>query len=390
MKKILAIIMVVCMMAGVLYVPALAAEPASDVVIRVSALTKDGTVIAIENSDYKTFVEGWEAAVLLATNPDLMDQNHYERIVVDFYADWKADKEGKFGDSDLEGIQYDTILVPANTKMTVNLNGHTIDRGLGDKNENNGEVICVSDNADLIINGGKSGDPIVRADTEVKNVQLGTITGGNSDNGAGGIHIQDGAKVILNNVNIVGNVTDDDDGAGIAVYDGASLYMSGGGFINNRNHSFSRSYYKAQGGAIYVDDSTVEFHNVLFRNNQFTYETGFGVAIYAYRSTVTLDECEVVDNGHWIEDKKLKGSFSTIHGYESKLVIKNTSFTANGSNETTDSFGNGNNMIEIDSSSLLLLDGLLTHVSFVENIDSKILILRICCGKLLTCSGERP
>ena len=100
MKKILAIIMVVCMMAGVLYVPALAAEPASDVVIRVSALTKDGKVMAIESSDYKNFADGWEAAVLLAINPDLMDQNHYERIVVDFYADWKADKEGKFGDSE--------------------------------------------------------------------------------------------------------------------------------------------------------------------------------------------------------------------------------------------------------------------------------------------------
>ena len=146
----------------------------------------------------------------------------YDRIVVVLYTDWNA-VNGEFCNFG-EGFDYDAIFFPANVRVTLNMNGHKINRGMTTW-EYNGEVMCVNNNADVIINDG-------------------TITGGWSSNGAGGIHIHDGAKVTLNNVNVVGNKADDDDGAGIAVYDGATLIMNGGSLKNNIviDGSADRSY----------------------------------------------------------------------------------------------------------------------------------------------------
>ena len=63
MKKILVILMTLCLMAGMLCVTAFAEEPASDVVIRVSAIKANGSNVDIKDGDYKNFAEGWEAAV---------------------------------------------------------------------------------------------------------------------------------------------------------------------------------------------------------------------------------------------------------------------------------------------------------------------------------------
>ena len=82
--------------------------------------------------------------------------------------------------------------------------------------KDDGEVICVNDDADLVINGGKEGDAFVKPGENTANVPMGKITGGNSDNGAGGIHIKGDATVTLNNVNIVGNKSKHD-GGGIEV-----------------------------------------------------------------------------------------------------------------------------------------------------------------------------
>ena len=231
MKKIFAIIMTICLMASALCVTTFAAESTDDFVITVSAEKEDGTVVKLE--DYPSFEAGWNFAMEKAKDSKYLDNNQYDRIVVDFFADWKANEEGVFGDDDGVGFPEDTIYIPEKARVILNMNGHTIDRGLGDNNELDGEVICIEEDSDVIINGGKNGDEIARADDTKATVQFGTITGGNSDNGAGGIHIQDDAKVTLNNVKIVNNVADGDYGAGIAVYDGAKFIMNGGEISGN-------------------------------------------------------------------------------------------------------------------------------------------------------------
>ena len=305
----------------------------SDDVIRLSGLKADGTSILI--GGYSSFESGWEAAVDFAKDHTYMDNNKYERIVVDLLADWNANEKGEFVKSSSDGFKNSTIYVPSETYITINLNQHTIDRGLGDRNELDGEVIFVAEEANLIINGG-------------------TISGGNSDNGAGGIHIDDEATVTLNNVHVKGNTVDGDDGGGIALYDGATLIMNGGSISDNRNNSFNACY----GAGVYVCESTAIFEGVTFRNNQNTYNPMRGTVLYADEdSVVTMNNCTVVDNGTYDETIGNKGSISliVIEG-DSSLEIKNTEFTGNGYAASKHSSYNVNTLIDVENTSHFLIE----------------------------------
>ena len=328
MKKIFAILMTICLLAGALSTTAFAAdEPATGDVMTVSGLTKDGPV---KIEDYTSFEAGWNFAMEKAEDSKYLDTNQYDRIVIDLFADWEANEEGVFGDDDGVGFPEYTIYIPEKARVMLNMNGHTINRGLGDRNQFDGEVIYIDEKADVIINGGKSGDAIARADDT--NATFGTITGGNNDGGAGGIYIQDDAKVTLNNVKIVNNVADGDYGAGIAVYDGAKFTMNGGGFIDNKNNSFTATSFGiyALGGGIYIEDSTASFDNVLFEGNQFTYDSGSGAALYAYDSSVTMNKCKVVGNGKKQEADGTVGARSIITIEDGEMFIKETDFIGNG------------------------------------------------------------
>lgn len=349
MKKIFAIIMTICLMASALCVTTLAAESTDGFVITVSAEKEDGTVVKLEN--YPSFEAGWNFAMEKAKDNNYLDNNDYVRIVVDLHADWKANAKGEFGDSDGVGFRQSTIYVPDSARVILNMNGHTIDRGLGDNNELDGEVICIEEDSDVIINGGKNGDEIARADDTDATVQFGTITGGNSDNGAGGIHIQDDARVTLNNVKIVGNVADGDDGGGIAMYDHATLTMNGGGFLDNKNDT----YDKGNGAAIYINGSTATFNKVLFSNNQFTYKSGHGAAISCWLdSVVEVNDCKFINNGNWDEDAGAKGSLSVIDTFGSKIDIKNSVFEGNGSPEQNQYWDSTTGVLDVGSSDLTM------------------------------------
>ena len=269
MKKIFAIIMTICLMASVLCVSASALTFSSNDKIRVYGLKKDGTTYPIDG--YTDFEEGWEAAVDYAEDDDFMSENKYERIVVEFLADWKANDDGEFGDS-WDGFRRSTIYIPGDTKMTVNLNGHTIDRALKEW-EYDGEVICIDSKADVIIENG-------------------TITGGWSGNGAGGIHIYENANVTLNNVNVEGNKTDDDNGGGIYLDSYATLTMNGGSLSKNEAHGDP-----SNGAGLYVDGATATLNNVTISENK----GGRGIAIYVYdgfaiAAKVTLNNCVIENN----------------------------------------------------------------------------------------------
>ena len=230
--------------------------------------------------------------------------NNYDRIVVDFYADWVATK-GEFCD-DGEGFSYDAIYVPENARVTLNLNGHTINRNRTSC-DFDGEVICVEQNADVIINEG-------------------TIKGGWNCNGAGGIHVEDDVKLTLNNVHIVGNTADDDDGGGIALYGDASLVMNGGSFRDNRLVGTVGGSY---GGAVYVDDSTAVFNGVEFKNNLSDSDNRYGVAVSATGSMVTFKDCTFEGNGLEASNSSYMDSLSIIYGSGSSIMAENCTFNNN-------------------------------------------------------------
>ena len=309
MKKIFAILMTICLMVGALSITAFAAEelpaPAEGVVMRVTILKNNGVQVPVENGDYTDFETGWEAAIDLAE----ANTKGYDRIAIHFFADWTANEDGEFGDT-WDGFSHGAILIPDDVKLTIYLNGHTINRNLTES-ESNGEVMYIDEDADVVISNG-------------------TITGGKSTNGAGGIHIHD-ADVMLSNVHIVGNVADGDDGGGIALYDGATLTMNGGSFENNVIVGSSwNGAFQCYGGAVYVEDSKATFGDVEFKNNQTENDEDYGAAIYADDSEVYVKNCTFDGNGIKDDSKNFKTSCSIIHGDDSTINIENVTFTNNG------------------------------------------------------------
>ena len=332
-------------MVGVLCITAFAAnEPADDVVLRVSALKRDGTTEFIE--DYKNFEDGWNDAMELADDADEMKTNNYDRIVVDLYADWTA-VDGEFTDDywNGPGFDWDTIYFQDDVRFTLNMNGHTIDRAMTTW-QYNGEVMTIDEDADVIINNG-------------------TIKGGWSSNGAGGIHIHDGANVTLNNVNVTGNTADDDDGGGIAVYDGATLTMNGGSLKDNYIDSMANGY---KGVAVYVEDSVAIFNDVEFKNNQAYTNLSMGAAVYATNSQITLNRCTIDGNGNYDKDKEYHSPKSLITLYDNSMAtIKDCSFTNNGAAEGhTSEF----NAIRISTSALIMDNSEFKNNDFIYLIDS--------------------
>ena len=313
MKRIFAILMTICLLAGALSITAFAAEetlpePAEGTLLRVTATKGEDTVLI---GDYTNFEEGWHDAIREST-PRYSKWTGYERVIVDFYSDWTSAADGNFTDDVWQeangfGFNNDTIYIPDDAMITVNLNGHTIKRVLPDS-ISDGEVMYIDEDADVIINNG-------------------TITGGKSTNGAGGIHIHD-ANVTLNDVHIVGNIADNDDGGGIALYDGAELIMTRGSFTNNSIDGVSNNEtFDCYGGAIYIEDSKAFFYSVEFKNNQNTNDEDYGAAIYVDDGEVSIDNCTFDGNGIKDDAKGYKPALSIIHAEDSTVKVENSTFT---------------------------------------------------------------
>ena len=341
MKKIFAILMAICLIAGALCITAFAAEealpaPAEGTVLRVTAIKGEETVLI---GDYTNFEEGWHDAIKEART-SRTEFTGYERVIVDFCADWTSASDGNFTDDKWMqgngfGFNNDTIYIQDDAILTINLNGYTIKRVLPDS-ISDGEVMYIDEDADVIINNG-------------------TITGGKSTNGAGGIHIHD-AHVTLNNVHIVGNIADNDDGGGIALYDDAVLVMNGGSFRDNSiDGVVGNELFDCYGGAIYIEDSTASFNGVEFKNNQNTNDEDYGAAIYANNSKVYLYECTFDGNGVEDKGKNICGTTSIVHAEDSDLVMEKVTFVNNGSYYDDDYIGRiyaSSNLL----SSLIVLD----------------------------------
>ena len=77
MKKIFAIFMTICLLAGALSITAFAAD---EPVMTVSGLTKDGPV---KIGDYTSFEAGWNFAMEKAIDNEYLENNDYDRIVVE-------------------------------------------------------------------------------------------------------------------------------------------------------------------------------------------------------------------------------------------------------------------------------------------------------------------
>lgn len=338
MKKILAIILTICLMASVLCITAVTSVAADDTsksstdVILVRGLKKGMDMkdrdALVTLGSFTSYEEGWSKAAKYAKDENFMKD--YDRIVVDLLADWNS-VGGYFADEPLfeddPGFKWDTIYIGSNVRMMINMNGHTIDRKLTD-DISNGEVIYIDEDADVIINGGQYGDPIVKLGENPGDVKMGTITGGYSWNGAGGIHINDKANVVLNNVILKGNSVNRDDGMAIAVYDHAILTMNGGKIVDNKGDH-------AVFGAVYVNDADATLNDVLISGNEIT--TNYvgrgsvcaGGAGCVDGGTLTFNNCTITNN----HCDRIGGAIGVLAGnaYLNECIVTENSAGIDGS-----------------------------------------------------------
>jgi hypothetical protein len=144
---------------------------------------------------------------------------------------------------------------------------------------------------------------------------MGTITGGFSCNGAGGIHINDDARVTLNNVCLIGNTVEDDKGSAIAIYDDAELTMNGGCMSNN---SFAKVENVSQMlcySAHVNGDYSFAFTECTFNNNKGPWSD---YAFDGYSEVpVTLTDCDLGNSNFTANAKK----YFKFDGYSATLTL---------------------------------------------------------------------
>ena len=214
--------------------------------------SENDSVITVQHDseviEFTVFEDGWNYAMETA--------NSGKEVYVTLLADWTA-KTGQFTDDFFNGagFDYDTIYFANDVTVTLDLNGFTIDRGLTSP-EANGEVMFINDDANVTIKNG-------------------TIKGGYSNNGAGGIHIE-GANVNLIDLVFSNNRVSNDDGAALQHVDGGELYM--------KNCIFEGNNCKNEGfdifGTVFLDGvDKVRIEDCYFSRNE---GIDYGAGIYSY------------------------------------------------------------------------------------------------------------
>ena len=237
MRKIFALIMTLCLLVGALCVTAFAAEANSVLKVQYDSEVKE----------FGVFEDGWNYAMEAAKKG--------KEVYVTLLTDWIA-TDGRFSDDFINGAGFDsdTIYFAGDVTITLDLNGFTIDRGLTES-ELNGEVIFINDDANVTIKNG-------------------TIKGGYSSNGAGGIHIE-GANVQLIDLLITGNHVVNDDGTALQHVGGGELYMKNCRFVDNDGSTKGLDIY----GMVYLNG----VDKVLIEDCYFadTENVDYGAGIYA-------------------------------------------------------------------------------------------------------------
>ena len=190
-----------------------------------------------------------------------------------------------------------TAEIVIDSAVTIDLNGHIIDRGLTSEVASGG-VITVKSGASLTLNDGNSDaahdpeltwtDPVTNETTAVTG---GVITGGRKEFSGGGVYV-DGGEFTMNGGAILGNKATQS-GGGVFVHNCVDLYgvvvttgkltMNGGAILGNKAKEF-------EGGGVYIDGGEFAMHGGAISGNA-ACGYGGGVGVYGFRgaSTFTID-----------------------------------------------------------------------------------------------------
>ena len=179
------------------------------------------------------------------------------------------------------------IVVENGKSLTVDLNGHTVNRNCCGIMASDGYVFLVGEGASLTV---EDSSPDVQNYSSA--IRGGVITGGAGNDNGGGIHLQKNSKLTMTGGSIVGCITNDHGGAIRVDGSGVKINISGAGFYSNMTLDSSDN---AHGGAIYTDysDCAVTVKNSIFEAN---YSEDSGGAVYINDGTFTAQNCIFYSN----------------------------------------------------------------------------------------------
>lgn len=170
--------------------------------------------------------------------------------------------------ADIE-LSNSTLSIESGKTITINLDGHTLDRKLTKRGEGGGQVITVRSGATL-------------------NLSNGTLKGGWGGNG-GGI-ANEGGTANLTDVTITG-CTGDDRGGAISNLSGGTLTMTGGSITNNT--CYDHGDPAGGGGLFNAEGATATLTGVTITGNEDMVCGGGGICNYG---TLLLDGCTITGN----------------------------------------------------------------------------------------------
>ena len=240
------------------------------------------------------------------------------------------------GETDKAGI----YLNPG-AKVTLNLNGYTIDGGYNAETGEGGSgdsLIFVRKEAELVINGGADSE-----DTE----RRGTLTGGNAFSEkdptyrtGGAIHTY--GNVTVNNVDITGNRASAHGGA-IAAFGNYGATVT----LNNTNVTNNTAQY---GGGIYSANKkgtcTININNSSVSGNTATQEGG---GIFAVDELYGSDGCAVSLNGVALNgNKALNGNGGAMYLFGDDVTLTDTTMTGNTASENGGAIVAANSKIQLN------------------------------------------
>ena len=155
----------------------------------------------------------------------------------------------------------ETLSVAEGQTLVINMNGHKI------AGDGSATVIHLGKSCSLTLQCSKTG---------------GLLTGGNSSSGAGGIQMDDGSTLVLDNVVVAGNCGKF--GGGVGVDQDCTVYLRGGASIRNNSGRFGGGVYShASGTTIHLEN-----HSAISEN--YATEGGGGIFFYDSRFSVCSDD----------------------------------------------------------------------------------------------------
>ena len=225
-----------------------------------------------------TLAEIWKKAITYSITNKV-------NVRVTLGKDWVAyydDNEQKnvFGNG--EGFDDGRVTIPYNSQITLDLNGHNIDRRLTGPTTS-GQVVCVLGILNLV-DLSFSGDS-----TNYDNLdKMGKITGGNSSDNCGGVIVWGETDKEISSNNsvfnfysgvIVDNMATEMGGGVMGRCATANIY--GGIIANNSSGNNGTSTNNSHGGGIAMIGGILNVYNCLISNN-FAYHVGGGIIVVDY------------------------------------------------------------------------------------------------------------